>query len=89
MRVWGDTNESTRKRTQSNCVETAMELACGSMEILSKGHGTRIPLENSKNLAFVVKSGAATPISDIDNFVKHIDKEHNQESDDWANIGGQ
>ena len=32
------------------------------------------------------KKGAATPISDIDNFVKHIYQEHNQEADRCANI---
>ena len=29
------------------------------------------------------KRGAPTPISDIDNFVKHICKEHHQEADHW------
>ena len=35
------------------------------------------------------KRGAATPISNIDNFVKHIYREHNQEADHWAHIGAQ
>ena len=35
------------------------------------------------------KRGAATPISNIDNFVKHIYRENNQESDHWAEIGAQ
>ena len=35
------------------------------------------------------KSGAATPISNIDNFMKHIYREHNQEADHWADIGAQ
>ena len=35
------------------------------------------------------KRGAATPISDIDNFVKHIFREHNQEADHCADIGAQ
>ena len=32
------------------------------------------------------KRGAATPISNIDNFVKHVYREHNQEADHWADI---
>ena len=35
------------------------------------------------------KRGAATPISNIDNFVKHINREHNQGADHWAHIGAQ
>ena len=35
------------------------------------------------------KRGAAAPISDVDNFVKHINKEHNQEADHWADTGAQ
>ena len=33
------------------------------------------------------ETGAATPISNIDNFVKHIYREHDQEADKWADIG--
>ena len=33
------------------------------------------------------KRRVAAPISDIDNFVKHVYREHNQEADHWANIG--
>ena len=35
------------------------------------------------------KRGAATPISNIDNFGKHVYREHNQEADHLANIGAQ
>ena len=35
------------------------------------------------------KRGAATPISNIDNFVKHVYREHHQEADHWADIGPQ
>ena len=31
----------------------------------------------------------ATPISNIDSFVKHVYTKHNQEADHWANIGAQ
>ena len=31
----------------------------------------------------------AKPISKIDDFVKHVCREHNQEADHWANIGAQ
>ena len=32
---------------------------------------------------------SASPISKIDDFVKHVYREHNQEADHWANIGAQ
>ena len=35
------------------------------------------------------KRGVATPISNIDNFVKHVYREHNQEADRGANMGAQ
>ena len=35
------------------------------------------------------KRRAVTPISNIDNFVKHIYRKHNQEADRWAGIGAQ
>ena len=35
------------------------------------------------------KRGAATPFSNIDNFVKHIYREHNQEADHGTDIGAQ
>ena len=43
----------------------------------------------SKTLRSWWKSGVDTPISNIDSFVKHVYREHNQESDHWANIGAQ
>ena len=33
--------------------------------------------------------GVARPISNIDGFVKHVYREHDQEDDHWANIGAQ
>ena len=30
------------------------------------------------------KGGVASPISNIDSFVKHVNREHNQEADHWA-----
>ena len=33
------------------------------------------------------KENIASPISKIDDFVKHVFREHNQEADRWANIG--
>ena len=35
------------------------------------------------------KRGTFTPISNIDNFVKRVYREHNQEADHWADIGAQ
>ena len=35
------------------------------------------------------KRRVAAPISDIDNFVMHVHREHNQEADHWAIIGAQ
>ena len=35
------------------------------------------------------KRRVATPISNIDNFVKHVYREQNQEADHWADIGAQ
>ena len=35
------------------------------------------------------KRKVATPISNIDSFVKHVYREHNQEADHWANKGAQ
>ena len=35
------------------------------------------------------KRKVAKPISNIDSFVKHVNREHNQEADHWANIGAQ
>ena len=35
------------------------------------------------------KRGAATPVSNIDNLVKHVYREHDQEADLWADMGTQ
>ena len=35
------------------------------------------------------KENIASPISKIDDFVKHVYREHNQEADHWAKIGAQ
>ena len=35
------------------------------------------------------KGRAATPISNIDNFVKHVYREQNQEANHWADTGAQ
>ena len=35
------------------------------------------------------KKGVAKPISNIDSFVNHVYKEHDQEADHWANLGAQ
>ena len=35
------------------------------------------------------KENVAEPISNIDRFMKHVFREHNQEADHWANIGAQ
>ena len=35
------------------------------------------------------KEKSASPISKIDDFVKHVNREHNQEADHWANIAAQ
>ena len=67
-----------------------MWLANGSMESMLKEQGTRISLGKFKKfLQSWWKRGAATPISNIDNFVKHSYREHNQEADHWADIGAQ
>ena len=42
-----------------------------------------------RNLHSWWKRGAAVPISNIDNFVKHVYREHDQEADHWADIGAQ
>ena len=35
------------------------------------------------------KKKIASPITKIDDFVRHVHREHNQEADHWANIGAQ
>ena len=75
---------------QCNCVETLIWFANGSMENLPKEQGTRIPLGKFKeSCTHGGRKGAATPTSNIDNFVKHIFREHKQEADRWADIGAQ
>ena len=37
----------------------------------------------------MVEEKVATQISNIDSFVKHVYREHNQEADQWANVGAQ
>ena len=37
----------------------------------------------------ILHSFAMLPISNIDSFVNHVYREHNQEADHWANIGAQ
>ena len=65
-----------------------MWLANGSMETLPKEESTRIPFgEIQRILHSWWKKGAATPISNIDNFLKHIHRERDQEAAHWADIG--
>ena len=67
-----------------------MWFANGSMENLPKEQSTRIPLGRFKKILHSWwKRGAATPISNIDNFAKHTYREHSQEADHGANIGAQ
>ena len=55
-----------------------------------KGHKYKDTIgEDSKDLYPRWKRRIAKPISNIDSFVNHVNREHNQEADDWANIGTQ
>ena len=64
--------------------EDLLWLANESMENLPKGQSTKRQLGKFHSWW---KRRVAAPISDIDNFVKHVYREHNQEADHWANIG--
>ena len=67
-----------------------MWLANGLMENLPEEQSTRIPLGRFKeSCTHGGRKGAATPLSNIDNFVKHIHREPNQEAEHWSGIGAQ
>ena len=82
------TSQFTRvmRDARYNCVETVMWFANGAMVNLPKAQSTRIPLGIFSFLKKCRTHGAATPISNIDNFVKHIYREHNQEADHPADM---
>ena len=44
---------------------------------------------NKRQFAHGGKREIAKPISNIDSFVNHVYREHNEEADQWANIGTQ
>ena len=44
---------------------------------------------NSKDILLLVEREIANSISKIDDFVKHVFREHNQEADQWANLGAE
>ena len=69
---------------------------CGDSNVVCKwingafAQGTKVQrdrLENSKDLTLMVEEKSCRAISDIDNFVKLVYREHNQEADHWSNIG--
>ena len=87
----GDTTVHTREDGP------AVQL-CGDSNVASKwingefAHGTRYKDTIGKNQRILHswwKRKAATPISNIDSFVKNICREHNQEADHWADIRAQ
>ena len=60
------------------------------MDQLSIFSGTELQRENwpsTKDPALMVAREDCQSISKIDDFVKHVYREHNQEADHWANIG--
>ena len=68
-----------------NCAETAMRHASGSMVNLLRGRSIKSQLEKiQKTLHSWRKRRVTKPISNIDSFVKHVYREHNQESDHWV-----
>ena len=71
---------------------------CGDINVASKwingefAQGTRykeILGKIQRILHHKWKRGTATPISNVDNIVQHVCREHNQEADHWDDIGAQ
>ena len=71
-----------------NCAETA-NVACKWINgDFSQGRKYKKAIGKvQKTLHSWWKRGVAKPISNIDSFVKHVYREHNQEADHWANVG--
>ena len=56
----------------------------------ANGAMENMPREQSTKISFgTFKESDTQGISNIDNFVKHIYREHNEEADHWADIGAQ
>ena len=73
-----------------NCAVTVMWRANGStVNVLVGQKYSGMIRQVQKTLHSWWKEKIAKPISKIDFSVKHVYREHNQESDHWANIGAQ
>ena len=68
-------------------IDAACEWINGQYSLAQKHRG-RIG-QVQKTLHPCWKRNIANPILKIDDFVKHVHREHKQEADHWANIGAQ